>query len=280
MAKFNNGDKVVMTEHYAMVGFEIGDRVIILNYDGISSGENCYRIEKDNGIHGYAKESGLAKTVKRKAKVGEKVLIVNENVSGGLYDNGDILEVTFEFGGGDVNLKIDDYGDYFVVYDEYEVIDEKGDTDLTTLQDEINDLKDEVKALKSELEIKAKREAESHNEIGVKVGDRIEVVRDLMNDTRPLAGWRKLGQGLVKEGAQGVITHVGNDSDGFYVTVKFDDNVTDVDGDRTDTLDRFVLDVKEVRVIDKPSNKPNQERINAIQAAKEFVEKFTTLDKV
>src|SRR5699024_6290054 len=73
---------------------------------------------------------------------------------------------------------------------------------------------------------------------------------------------------------------VGNDSDGFYVTVKFEDNVTDVDGGRTDTLDRFVLDVKEVRVIDKPSNKPNQQRIKATQAAKEFVEKFTTLDKV
>src|SRR5699024_3901110 len=110
-------------------------------------------------------------------------------MSGGVYDNGDILEVTFEFGGGDVKLKIDDYGDYFVVYDEYEVIDEKGDTDLSSLQDEINDLKDEVKALKSELEIKAKRETEIRIVNGVKVGDRIEVVRDLMRDTRPFAGW-------------------------------------------------------------------------------------------
>src|SRR5699024_5933084 len=247
MAKFNIGDKAILTEHYITSGFEIGERVNILNYNGISSGENCYGIKNDSGIHGYANESGLAKTVKREAKVGEKVLIVNEIMSGGVYDNGDILEVTFEFGGGDVNLKIDDYGDYFVVYDEYEVIDEKGDTDLSSLQDEINDLKDEVKALKSELEIKAKREAESHNEIGVKVGDRIEVVRDLMKDMLPFVGWRKLGQGLVKEGAQGVITHVGNDSDGFYVTVKFDDNVTDIDGDRTDTLDYFVLHVKEIR---------------------------------
>ena len=300
MTKFNNGDKVVLTEHYATAGFEIGDRVIILNYNGISSGENCYRIGNSSGIHGYAKESGLVKTVKRKAKLGEKVLIVDTVMSAGNYNIGDILEVSWVDDGGGIYVKITDGLDFYLIGDEYEVIDEKDDDNLTTLQDEINELKDEVKTLKSELEIKADkvsvetvrsdvetlkereatRESESHNEIGVKVGDRIEVVRDLMRDTRPFVGWRKLGQGLVNEGAQGVITHVGNDSDGFYVTVKFDDNVTDVDGDRTDTLDRFVLDVKEVRVIDKPSNKPNQERINAIQASKEFVEKFTTLDKV
>ena len=298
MTKFNNGDKVVLTEHCATAGFEIGDRVIILNYSGISSGENCYGIKNDSGIHGYAKESGLVKTVKRKAKLGEKVLIVDTVMSAGNYNIGDILEVSWVDDGGGIYVKITDGLDFYLIGDEYEVIDEKDDDNLTTLQDEINDLKDELKTLKSELgnkadkqdveligrdvetlkEREATRESESHNEIGVKVGDRIEVVRDLMRDTRPFVGWRKLGQGLVNEGAQGVITHVGNDSDGYYVTVKFDANVTDIDGDRTDTLDRFVLDVKEVRVIDKPSKKPNQERISAIQAAKEFVEKFTTLD--
>src|SRR5699024_1757284 len=203
------------------------------------------------------KESGLAKTVKREAKVGEKVLIVNEIMSGGAYDNGDILEVSRANDDGDVYVKIADGLDFYLTDDEYEVIVEGDDDKVMALQDEINDLKDEVKTLKSELRIKAdkqdveligrdvetlkEREVESHNEIGVKVGDRIEVVRDLMKDVLPFVGWRKLGQGLVKEGAQGVITHVGNDSDGFYVTVKFDDNVTDVDGDRTDTLDYFVL---------------------------------------
>ena len=295
MAKFNIGDKAILTEHYVTSGFEIGDRVNILNYNGISSGENCYRIKNDSGIHGYAKESGLAKTVKRKAKLGEKVLIVDTVMSAGSYNIGDILEVSWVDDGGGIYVKITDGLDFYLTDCEYEVIVEGDDDNLTTLQDEINELKDELKTLKSELgnmadkqdveligrdvETLKEREVESHNEIGVKVGDRIEVVRDLMRDTRPFVGWRKLGQGLVNEGAQGVITHVVNDSDGFYVTVKFDANVTDIDGDRTDTLDYFVLDVKEVRVIDKPSNKPNQERINAIQAAKEFVEKFTELDK-
>src|SRR5699024_1846945 len=172
--------KVVLTEHYATAGFEIGDRVIILNYNGISSGENCYGIKNDSGIHGYAKESGLDKTVKRKAKLGEKVLIVDTVMSAGSYNIGDILEVSWVDDGGGIYVRITDGLDFYLTDDEYEVIDEKGDTDLSSLQDEINDLKDEVKALKSELEIKAKRESESHNEIGVKVGDRIEVVRDLM----------------------------------------------------------------------------------------------------
>src|SRR5699024_5033161 len=130
------GDKDILTEHYVTAGFEIGDRVNILNYNGISSGENCYRIGNNSGIHGYAKESGLAKTVKREAKVGEKVLIVNETMSGGAYDNGDILEVSRANDDGDVYVKIADGLDFYLTDDEYEVIVEGDDDKVMALQDE------------------------------------------------------------------------------------------------------------------------------------------------
>jgi signal peptidase I len=94
------------------------------------------------------------KTEKRKAKVGERILITNKYLGEDRYENGDVLTVLgLEGNGGDVYVFSKDSG--LVNYEEYEVLIDENETEadnvgiIEKLQAELEALKERVAALES-----------------------------------------------------------------------------------------------------------------------------------
>src|SRR5699024_3715601 len=74
---------------------------------------------------------GEVKTVKRAAEVGEGVLITEEYIHGGRYNNGDILTVVSIDSNDEEGVNVDANGmKAYVIHEEYEVIVEDEDDDI------------------------------------------------------------------------------------------------------------------------------------------------------
>lgn len=190
----------------------------------------------------------------RRAKAGDKVRVVEPIDSYCYYEEDDILTIR----------KIDIDGDYYVeehdlvmFEDEFEVIDEGDDEDMTKEKD-CNTIKmtlpdgtiieGTAESLAEMPKLVGSTEASEESDKAVKVGDTIKAVagdyRSGNAEGEPAVGWYKAGQGLVKIGAYGKVKEVNSDD----IVAEFDE---DEDGSKAglSRLNRFTLHRSEYDVV-------------------------------
>lgn len=145
MAKFKVGDKVRISGIGA-AGLAIGTLAKVTRVDGVGD------VWLDNGSFYLRSNVELAstkyRTEKRKANVGERILITNAGWTFGDYDNGDVLTVVDSFGKDAVLVDGEDFPQ--ITHEEYEVIIEAKPSKserISLLESQVAELQAKVEAL-------------------------------------------------------------------------------------------------------------------------------------
>lgn len=151
---FSPGDKVRLLSHRATGGFEIGG---IYEIEGVKTyngeyGNIIYSIRNGDGIDGFVRADNVEKveTVKRAAKAGERILIVDARdfQNSKPYRNGTVMRVEEVSNYNCVHC----YEYKNVHLGEYEVIVE-GTSNTHESSDELTELKTKVTSLESKLDV-------------------------------------------------------------------------------------------------------------------------------
>lgn len=168
MEKFNKGDKVRILDVDKIGGadayFKNGDTTHVISvacggypYIYCNDGDyvdGLFITDRELNYLELISETPTPKyrTEKRKANVGERILITNANTSMGYYDNGDVLTVASHYNGLSNGIKVKETkGDCpFIRHEEYEVIVEVKPSypeRISLLESQVAELQAKVEAL-------------------------------------------------------------------------------------------------------------------------------------